>query len=120
MVGVALAGTPSRCPRAQVASTDRAFVLSLMTDRPRGLARVWEDYCARPYRVKYSFLRIYIYNMSAGARRWHQRHGRNQERSGQEMYTSCRQYLILSILPLIRLFFRVVLFGLVCTRLKAS
>jgi hypothetical protein len=61
MVGVALAGTPSRCPRAQVASTDRAFVLSLMTDRPRGLARVWEDYCARPYRVKYSFLRIYIY-----------------------------------------------------------
>jgi len=63
MVGVALIGTPSRYPRAQVASTVPGFyfVLSLMTDRPRGLARVWKDYCARPYRVKYSFLRICIY-----------------------------------------------------------
>ena len=68
--------------------------LSLVTGRPRDLARARKALSARPRRVQYSFLRMSIYSFllqhDRCCRRRHQRHGRSQERSGPEMYTvSC-------------------------------
>ena len=70
--------------------------LSLVTGRPRDLARVWKASSALPrrIRVQYSFLRMPIYSFllqhNRCCRRRHQRHGRIQERSGPEIYTvSC-------------------------------
>ena len=78
--------------------------LSLVTGRPRDLARVGKASSARPRRVQYSFLRMSIYSFllqhGCCCRRRHQRHGRIQERSGPEMYTvSCATS---SSLPLLR------------------
>ena len=78
--------------------------LSLVTGRPRGLARVRKASCGRPRRVQYSFLRMSIYcfllQHDRCCRRRHQRHGRVQERSGLKMYTlSCATS---SLLPLLR------------------
>ena len=78
--------------------------LSLVTGRPRDLARVRKASSALPRRVQYSFLRMSIYSFllqhGRCCRRRHQRHGRIQERSGPEMYTvSCATS---SLLPLLR------------------
>ena len=78
--------------------------LSLVTGRPRDLARVRKASSALPRRVQYSFLRMSIYSFllqhDRCCRRRHQRHGRIQERSGPEMYTvSCATS---SLLPLLR------------------
>jgi hypothetical protein len=77
--------------------------LSLVTGRPRDLARVRKASSALPRRVQYSFLRMPIYSFllqhGRCCRRRHQRHGRIQERSGPEMLTvSCATS---SLLPLL-------------------
>ena len=82
----------------------RGVGMSLVTGRPRDLARVRKASSARPRRVQYSFLRMSIYSFllqhDRCCRRRHQRHGRIQERPGPEMYTvSCATS---SLLPLLR------------------
>ena len=63
--------------------------MSLVTGRPRDLARVRKASSALPRRVQYYFLRMSIYSFllqhDRCCRRRHQRHGRIQERSGPEM-----------------------------------